>query len=108
MYQKEEKNKDIYEKNFNNFFIEHKKALLLQDYFLDTPLHKIAKLRNKKIFLEIFKKFDEIGILNENILNISNIENKTCLDYIINNIYENFCSLVKNNEHMKYKLFITN
>ena len=40
---------DIYEKNFNIFFKELGKDLSIQDSCLDTPLHKLAKFKNKKI-----------------------------------------------------------
>ena len=42
--------KDIYEKNFDKFFNEFGNNLSLQDMTLETPLHKLIKFKNKKIF----------------------------------------------------------
>ena len=106
LFENKEKNKEIYEKNFSEFFTEYKDALLIQDYFLDTPLHKIVKLNNKKNFLKICEKFNEIGILNEKLLKIKNKDNLSCIDYIINNIRINYLSLIIKNEHISYKLII--
>ena len=45
---------EVYESNFNSFFTETKKYLLLQDVNLDTPLHKLAKKNDKKLFFKIY------------------------------------------------------
>ena len=34
---------EIYESNFNSFFIAHKKFITMQDISLETPLQKLAK-----------------------------------------------------------------
>lgn len=103
LFENKEKDKEIYIKNFSQFFTDYKDALIIQDYFLDTPLHKLAKMRNKKYFLEICDKFNEIGILIEKSLNIKNCEDFTCLDYIVQDINIHFVSLIKKNEYMKFK-----
>ena len=100
LFENKEKDKEIYIKNFSQFFTDYKDALIIQDYFLDTPLHKLAKMRNKKYFLEICDKFNEIGILIEKSLNIKNCEDFTCLDYIVQDINIHFVSLIKKNEYM--------
>ena len=94
-------NKEIYEQNFSQFFKDYKDGLLIQDYYLDTPLHKLAKMNNKKYFLFICDKFNEIGILNEKLLNIQNSENMTCLNYIMKFIYSNYVTLIKKNIYIK-------
>ena len=43
-------NFEIYENNFDSFFKEEGKYLSIQDFSLETPLHKLAKLKNKKFF----------------------------------------------------------
>ena len=43
-------NNDIYEKKFEDFFNVFSIDLYIQDSCLDTPLHKIAKFKNKNLF----------------------------------------------------------
>ena len=99
-------NKEIYEQNFSQFFKDYKDGLLIQDYYLDTPLHKLAKMNNKKYFLFICDKLNEIGILNEKLLNMPNSENMSCLNYIMKFIYSNYVTIIKKNEYANYKLII--
>ena len=95
---------DIYNNNFNSFFMEYKDFLLKQDLFLDTPLHKLAKLKDKIFFFKICKRFLELKILNYEILSIENKKEETCFNYIIDNI--NNLSLIKKNDYIYYKEFI--
>ena len=88
---------NIYEKNFNSFFIKEAKYLSMQDFSFETPLHKLAKFRNKKFFLYICKKLKEINILNEELILINNINRKSCLDYVLQDISENKNKIIKNN-----------
>ena len=54
LYKKNEINSDnIYETNFNNFFTKEAKYLSMQDFALETPLHKLAKFIDKKFFFFI-------------------------------------------------------
>ena len=69
---------NIYEKNFNSFFSKEAKYLSIQDFSFETPLHKLAKFRDKKFFLKICKKLKDINVLTEellliNIIYISNL-----------------------------------
>ena len=77
---------EIYEKNFEKFFKEFGKELTNQDYALETSLHKLAKLRNKNLFFKICKKLYDIGVLNEELLSIKNVDSKSCYDFIIDDI----------------------
>ena len=75
---------DIYEKNFDEFFKENGKYLLIQDFSLDTPLHKVARLRDKNFFLSIYQRLKKINVLKEEILLIKNINDENCFNYILN------------------------
>ena len=98
---------EIYEKNFEKFFKDFGKELANQDYALETSLHKLAKLRNKNLFFKICKKLYEIGVLNEELLSIKNVDSKSCYDFIIGDIIENKKKIVQNNnEFQAYKNFI--
>ena len=116
LFEKYKKNKksinndslDIYDINFNSFFIENKKYLLIQDSFLDTPLHKIARLRDKTFFLLICQRLIEINILNEEILTIKNKKEESIYHYIVNDISHNYILLINKNNHMNYKIITSN
>ena len=95
LFENKDKNKEIYIQNFSQFFSEYKDALMVQDYSLDTPLHKLAKMRNKKYILQVYEKLNEIGIINEKLLSIKNCQELTSLDYIIHDINVHFVSLIK-------------
>ena len=47
-------NNEIYSSNFLSFFKAHEKYITIQDLSLDTPFHKIAKLRNKLFFIKYY------------------------------------------------------
>ena len=96
---------DIYEKNFNIFFKELGKDLSIQDSCLDTPLHKLAKFKNKNLFFDICQKLKNIGVLNEELLTIKNVDEKSCYDLIIEDILENKQKIIQNN-FKPYKDFI--
>ena len=96
---------EIYEKNFANFFKGFINELTFQDYGLDTPLHKLAKFKNKIFFLEICQKLYDLGILNEELLTIKNVDSKSCYDIIIDDIIENKKKIIQNNFQI-YKNFI--
>ena len=57
-------NSEIYLSNFNSFFKFHGKFLTIQDLALETPLHKIAKFRNKDFFITYFNKLKDINAVN--------------------------------------------
>ena len=100
----------IYEHYFNSFFQKYEKKLLLQDIYLDTPLHKIAKLNDKLFFLEICKKLHDLRILNEELLSIKNIKGEDIFNYIFLEIKNNYnCLMLKDKykyKYEKYKNFI--
>ena len=98
-------NNDIYEKKFEDFFNVFSKDLYMQDSCLDTPLHKIAKFKNKNLFLEICQKLYDIRHLDEELLKIKNIDGKSCYDFIIDDILENKKKIIQNN-FQPYKNFI--
>ena len=98
-------NTDMYEKNFGIFFKEFSKDLTMQDSYLDTPLHKLAKFKNKSLFLEICQKLYDIRILNEELLTIKNVEAKSCYDIIIDDIINNKKKIIQNNFQL-YKNFL--
>ena len=95
----------IYEKNFTGFFRNEAKYLSIQDFSLETPLHKLAKLRNKNFFLNICKKLKDINVLSEELLLINNINGESCYDYIFKEIKENKNKIIKNNFNL-YQQFL--
>ena len=82
-------NSEIYLSNFNSFFKFHGKFLTIQDLALETPLHKIAKFKNKDFFITYYIKLKNIDAVNEQILSIKNINETTCLDFILKYIEMN-------------------
>ena len=104
--QKSENNTDdIYEKKFPIFFKEFGKDLNIQDSCMETPLHKLAKFKNKKLFFDICIKLNDIGVLNEKLLTFQNIEGKSCYDIILEDIFEKKKKIIQNNFE-PYKNFI--
>ena len=96
---------NIYEKNFNSFFIKEAQYLYIQDFNFETPLHKIAKFRDKKFFLKICKKLKDINVLTEELLLINNINGESCFHYILQAIRENKNKIIKNDFEL-YQQFI--
>ena len=96
-------NFNIYDSNFDSFFKEYERYLLVQDFNLDTPLHKIARMKDKGFFIEIYNKLKKIDLINNEILLISNKKNENVYNYIINEVKYN-SSKIKNAEF--YKNFI--
>ena len=96
-------NFNIYESNFDSFFKEYERYLIIQDFNLDTPLHKIARMKDKGFFIEIYNKLKKIDLINNEILLISNKKNENVYNYIINEVKYN-SSKIKNAEF--YKNFI--
>ena len=97
---------DIYKSNFDSFFREYGKYLAIQDISLETPLHKIIKMRNKNFFLEIYRKLKNINVINDKIIGIKDINDVSCFDIIINDIIINRDKIIKNNFEL-YNKFIT-
>ena len=87
---------EVYESNFESFFKEEGKYLSIQDLSLETPLHKLAKLKDKKFFLEICQKLKNINLLNDELLSINDINFKTCFDYIVEHIENKTEIIIKN------------
>ena len=106
-YQKNggQNNDNIYENNFNAFFQKEQKFLGIQDYALETPLHKLAKFRNKKFFFHICKKLKEIDVLKEELLLINNINDESCLTYILQDIKYNKYKIIQKNLGLYQEFF---
>ena len=68
-------------------------------------MHKIAKFKNKNLFLEICQKLYDIRHLDEELLKIKNIDGKSCYEFIIDDILENKKKIIQNN-FQPYKKFI--
>ena len=102
-------NINIYLNNFDQFFEDNKKYLLIKDLHNETSLHKIAKFNDKAFFIKIFLKLNQLGILNDNLLSIKNINNETCCDYIFEEIKNKYEYYIYKNEHVYnlLKNFIT-
>ena len=98
---------DIYDTNFNSFFTENKKFLLMQDSYLDTPLHKIARLRDKEFFILICKKLIDINILDEEMLTKQNYKGENIYRYIFNDICNNYLLLIGKNDSFDYKSILS-
>ena len=93
----------IYEKNFNLFFKDQKKYLLIQDISLDTPLHKLVKFNDKLFFLKIFMKLNELGVVTYELLSLKNINEKNICQYIFEEIKNKYKYLIiNNNNYYKY------
>ena len=87
----------IYESNFESFLKEYESYFSLQDVILDTPLHKIAKRKDKGFFIEIYNKLKNINLISNELLLTNNISNETICTYVLNEIKYNF-SKIKNEE----------
>ena len=97
---------EIYNNNFNSFFTEYKNNLIIQDCYLDTAFHKLAKLRDKNFFFEICKRLLDIKIFNNEILSIKNFAEETCFNYIVDDINNNYLSIIKKSDYLNYKNFL--
>ena len=97
---------EIYNNNFNSFFTEYKNNLIIQDCYLDTAFHKLAKLRDKNFFFEICKRLLDIKIFNNEILSIKNLAEETCFNYIVDDINNNYLSIIKKSDYLNYKNFL--
>ena len=90
-------NSKMYLTNFNSFFIYHKKYLSIQDASLETPFHKIAKLRNKNFFIMYYNKLKTIDVVNEEILFTKNLSEISCFDLVLQEVKQNRTKIIKNN-----------
>ena len=100
-------NNKIYTSNFNSFFKTYEKYLAMQDSSLETPFHKIAKLRKIKFFFLIYNQLKLIDALNEKILLIKNINDETCFDCIAKEIEIKRSEIINNKEDFElYNNFI--
>jgi len=103
-------NTNEYQNNFIKFFQEHKNNLLFLDICKETPLHKIAKFQDKTFFLKIMQQLHNSGILNDELIKVQNIEDKTCCDYIFEEIKYKYEYLILNKKNEKayslYKNFV--
>ena len=97
-------NINVYHNNFIEFFKENKNNLLFLDICEETPLHKIAKLQDKTFFFKIIQQLHTSRILNDNLIKVKNIEEKTCCDYIFEEIEYKYEYLVLQNGKA-YSLF---
>ena len=90
-------NFQIYESKFESFLKEYEKYLLIQDMALDTPLHKIAKRKDKGFFIELYQKLNKINLISNELLLTNNISDETICTYVLNEIKYNLPKL-KNEE----------
>lgn len=100
-------NYKLYETHFNSFFKGNEKYLLLQNFSLDTPLLQLAKLGDQGFFIEMYQKLQHLGLINNELLLCSNINDETIVTYIINEIkykslkinnYDFYYNFIKNNK----------
>ena len=90
-------NFEVYESKFEPFLKEYERYFLLQDVVLDTPLHKIAKRKDKGFFIELYQKLKKINLISNELLLINNLSNETICTYVLNEIKYNL-SKIKNEE----------
>ena len=90
-------NFQVYESKFESFLKEYERYFLIQDIILDTPLHKIAKRKDKGFFIELYQKLKKINLISNELLLTNNIENETICTYVLNEIKYNLPKL-KNEE----------
>jgi len=88
---------EVYKSKFKSFLKEYESFFSLQDLVLDTPLHKIAKRKDKGFFIEIYQKLKDINLINNELLLTCNIFYETICHYILSEIKYNF-SKIKNEE----------
>ena len=88
---------EVYESKFKSFLKEYERYFLLQDVALDTPLHKIAKRKDKGFFIELYQKLKNINLISNELLLTNNICDETICTYVLNEIKYNF-SKIKNEE----------
>ena len=98
-------NINIYKKYFDQFLKENKDYLFIQDLSLETPLHKIAKFHDKTFFAKIIQKLNFLGIFNEKLLSIKNINNESCYNFIIDEIKNKYEYYINNDN--EYNIFKT-
>ena len=90
-------NFQIYESKFESFLKEYEKYLLIQEMALDTPLHKIAKRKDKGFFIELYQKLNKINLISNELLLTNNIANEAICTYVLNEIKYNLPK-IKNEE----------
>ena len=112
IYNKKDKNNDIYIKNFSLFFDCFKEKLETVNRKLETFLHIIANYNNKQIFVDLFLKLNNMNLISSELILIQNIFGETCLDIIFNHyfsnrkknfnnkIYINLFKAIKNNKNI--------
>ena len=75
---------EVYKSKFKSFLKEYESFFSLQDLVLDTPLHKIAKRKDKGFFIEIYQKLKDINLINNELLLTCNIFYETICHYVLN------------------------
>ena len=76
----------------------------MQDFALETPLHKLAKFIDKKFFFFICKKLKEINVLSEELLLINNMDERSCFSYILQEVKDNKNKIIQTDFEL-YKEF---
>ena len=89
IYNKKDKNNDIYIKNFSLFFECFKEKLKTVNRNLETFLHITANYNNKQIFVDLFLKLSNMKLISSELILIQNIFGDTCLDIIFNHYFSN-------------------
>ena len=90
-------NFQVYESKFESFLKEYERYFLVQDISLDTPLHKIAKRKDKGFFIELYEKLKKINLISNELLLTNNMCNETICTYVLNEIKYNLPK-IKNEE----------
>ena len=98
-------NYNYYENYFPTFFGAFGQFMSMQDEALETPVHKLlVKFKNKKFFLQIFKKLFDLGY--KDLFTIKNWEKENCFDIIINYILNYKNKIFEKNEFDLFANFV--
>ena len=95
-------NFEIYKSNFETFIKDNEKLLLIQDFSLDTPLHKLVKKADKGFFIEIYEKLKRLNLINNEILLVTNLDRESIYNYIFKEIKYNYLKIKDNDFYYKF------
>ena len=95
-------NFEIYKSNFETFIKENEKFLLIHDFSLDTPLHKLVKKPDKGLFIEIYEKLKRLNLINNEILLVTNVDGESIYNYIFKEIKYNYPKIKDNDFYYKF------
>ena len=95
-------NFEIYKSNFETFIKDNEKFLLIHDFSLDTPLHKLVKKPDKGLFIEIYEKLKRLNLINNEILLVTNVDGESIYNYIFKEIKYNYPKIKDNDFYYKF------